>query len=172
MSDDCTFVRGSEYERTSSVLIKTHLEGSVVDALRGRSQAAILSLVKLSDGRLGGATPSDVHPCGCSGTISLDGVRIMHPDREGPGVVADKIGAVVRDAQVVNYLPRTGVVYLAEGDTVTQQREQPIPGFEAPRRRPAFPFDIEGVFRGGADQFAMGETGCSGVVRISSPLGK
>jgi hypothetical protein len=96
----------------------------------------------------------------------------MHPDREGPGVVADKIGAVVRDAQVVNYLPRTGVVYLAEGDTVTQQREQPIPGFEAPRRRPAFPFDIEGVFRGGADQFAMGETGCSGVVRISSPWGK
>jgi hypothetical protein len=96
----------------------------------------------------------------------------MRPDREGPGVVADEVGAVVRDAEVVNYLPLTGVVYLAEGDTVTQQREEAISGFEAPRRRPAFPFDIEGVFRGGADQFAMGETGCSGVVRIRSPWGK
>jgi len=59
---------------------------------------------------------------------------IMRPDGEGPGVVADKIGAVVRDAEVVDYLPRTGVVYLAQRDTVTQQREEAIRGLRAIRR--------------------------------------
>jgi hypothetical protein len=58
----------------------------------------------------------------------------MHPDREGPGVVADEVGAVVRDAEVVDHLPRSGVVYLTEGDTVTQQGEEAIRGFQAIRR--------------------------------------
>ncbi|MCX8140694.1 MAG: hypothetical protein N3E46_13520, partial [Gemmataceae bacterium] len=58
----------------------------------------------------------------------------MRPGGEGPGGVADEIGAVVRDAEVVDHLPRAGVVYLTEGDTVTQQREQPIPGLETARR--------------------------------------
>ena len=55
---------------------------------------------------------------------------IMRPDRETPGVVADEVGAVVRDAEVVDHLPLTGVVYLAQRDTVTQQGDQPIPGLE------------------------------------------
>ena len=84
---------------------------------------------------------------------------IMRPGGEGPGGVADEIGAVVRDAEVVDHLPRAGVVYLTEGDTVTQQREQPIPGLETARGCPAFACDIEGVFRGGADQFAMRPSG-------------
>jgi hypothetical protein len=94
--------------------MQTHLEGSVVDALRGRSQAAILGLIMLSDVLLVRITPSDAYPYGRSGTIPLDGVRIMRPGGEAPGVVTDEIGAVVRDAEVVDYLPRAGVVYLAQ----------------------------------------------------------
>jgi hypothetical protein len=57
----------------------------------------------------------------------------MRPGGEGPGVVADEVSAVVGDAEVVDHLPRTGVVYLTEGDTVTQQGEEAIRGFEAIR---------------------------------------
>jgi hypothetical protein len=70
----------------------------------------------------------------------------MRPDREGPGVAADKIGAVVRDAEVGDHLPRTGVVYLAEGDTVTQQREEAIRGLRAIRRGSAGSLRLHSVW--------------------------
>ena len=81
----------------------------------------------------------------------------MCPGGEGPGVVADEVGTVVCDAEVVDHLPRAGVVHLAQRHTVTEEGEEPIGGLETARGRPAFPFHIKGVFRGGADQFAVGE---------------
>ena len=50
--------------------------------------------------------PSVPHPCGVRRCYLLWGqVRIMCPGGEGPGVVADEVGAVVCDAEVVDPLP-------------------------------------------------------------------
>jgi hypothetical protein len=104
-----------------------------------------ISLLSHHSPRCFSRTRARVQVCRLNGSLHLNdsSIRvygtenftcIMRPDGEGPGVVADEVGAVVRDAEVVNYLPRTGVVYLAEGNTVTQQREEAISGSRAIRR--------------------------------------
>ncbi|MEJ5276640.1 MAG: hypothetical protein WHU94_12090, partial [Thermogemmata sp.] len=42
--------------------------------------------------------------------------------------------AVVRDAEVVDHLPRAGVVHLAQRHTVAEEGEEPIGGLETARR--------------------------------------
>jgi len=69
--------------------------------------------------------------------------RIMCPDGEGPGFVADKVGVEGADGKVVDAFVDAGVVQLSDGHPPTIVADQQVAGLQLARRHPTTPIHIK-----------------------------
>jgi hypothetical protein len=77
-------------------------------------------------------------------------VSIMRPEGEGPSAVADEVGVIVCNTEIVELLLPTGQPQRCDRHALTQvQTYNPITRFQLSRRRPALAEDIKRMLRWG-----------------------